>query len=203
MNLSHKGTGKAGILSAKAGESAETTTFTISFQNAKPPARTYSAEVCAIQYRNDEVFFVFGQRRISDERLDSAISFRMHGFFAKQFLASVRSLGAPGLEEIAEKCGIDRDPLEVISHEPEHLAKLSANVVHLGISGYDTTLDFYQISPMAMMKAKAGKRTDDIDLAPVARVDLRTSLFRGLVAELERLEPSFPEPKFDFDLKKL
>lgn len=191
-NLSHKGASvsKTGLVPGKLGGLA--TTFNVNFASAKAPQRTYSAETCSLQYRNGEVYFVFGQRTLTGDALDSAISLRMHGFYARQVLKSIDAMSEPGLDEIARLVRIEREPLDRIEANPNQLAKLSSNIVQVAVSGHDTCLDFYQISPQSVMKAKVAGRGGDVDLIPVARVDVRTSIFLSLVDELRNLSENFP-----------
>lgn len=189
-NLSHKG---SGAMVAHGTGSAHSTSFEISFPGAKVPQRTYSAELAFLRYSNGEVYFNFGQKTLMEDGLESVISLRMHGFFAKQFLETVRNMKEPGLEEIAVKSKIQRERLtDDVKENPLHIAKMSANIIQMGVSGHDTSLDFYQLSAISVFKAKLTKRADVADLIPIARVDLRTSLFLGIVDRLIELEPEFP-----------
>lgn len=196
-NLSHKGSAARAtprsISSAKGGSA---TTFNVNFGTARPPTRTYSAETCLVQFRNGEVHFIFGQRKLVGDSWDSAISLRMHGSFARQFLKSV-SMMEPTLDYILEASHLQVEPLDTLTQEPQSIAKMSANVVQVAVSGPEASLDFYQISPIAVMKAKQSKRTDDIELTPIARVDVRTALFASLIAELNTLEPQFSGINFE------
>lgn len=190
-NLSHKGSSGQLLRSQAAKPSGSAATFDVSFANAKAPTRTYSAEACLIQYRKQEIYFVFAQRTLMGDGFDSAISIRMHSFFALQFLRSVESMSPPTLQEIVDACDIPEEPLDVLENEPSSIAKLSGNFCQVSIAGYETCLDFYQLSPLAVAKSKAAKRHEDVDLMPVARVDIRTSMFIALIKELKRISPDF------------
>jgi len=191
-NLSHKGaSGQSLRGQAAAKPSGSAATFDVSFANAKPPTRTYSAEACLVQFRNNEIFLIFAQRTLMDDGFDTAISIRMHSFFALQFLRSVEHMSPPTLSEIAAACDIPDEPLDTLKNEPGSIAKLSGNVCQVSIAGYEVCLDFYQLSPLSVARSKSGKRSEDIELLPVARVDIRTSMFIALIKDLKRLSPSF------------
>lgn len=187
MNLSNRGAGKP---ISRPIETVEAISFNLNSLVA--PQRTYSAELCSLQYTNGELYFIFAQRKLmGGDALDSAISLRMHGFYAKQFLKSMEAIASPGLQELAEKLGISTDSVESIKQEPTHIAKMSANIVQAAIAGYDSCCDFYQFSPNLASRNKTKK--EGVDLVPVARVELRTALLIGIYDELKRLEPNFPD----------
>jgi hypothetical protein len=199
-NLSHKGSGalSASWRSVGSGDSAEATTFHISFEKATPPSRSYSAELAAIQVRNSDVFFIFGQRALVGDELETAISLRMHAAHAQEFLQSIESMSRPGLAAIAVMFRLTGDSLEEIKNNPKkQLAKLDANIVQASVSGFDTTLDFYQLTAHSIMQSKqlAQGKVNDVDMTPIVRVGLRTDLFISLVARLKEIALSFPDFK--------
>lgn len=201
-NLSQKGSGalSASWRTVGSEQSAEATTFHVDFKKAIPPTRSYSAELAAIQVRSSDVFFIFGQRSLVGDELETAISLRMHAAHAQEFLRSVEGMGRPGLAAIAAMFRLKGDPLEEIKSNPtKQLAKLDANIVQASVSGFDTTLDFYQLSAHAIMLSMnavaAHGKSDSVDMAPIVRVGLRTDLFVSLIARLKEIAPSFPSFK--------
>lgn len=185
QNLSHKGVGGATSVSQ-----VRAPHMSLNLQELEPPQRVYSAELCSVICRNDEVYFVFAQRSLLGTSLESAISLRMHGFYALQFLKSIEALN-PSVNVIAERTNTTSDSVEAITQNPQHLAKMSANIVRSAVSGYDACCDFYQLN--ASNVAKALGRNEKMNLLPIARVEMRTALFLGMYEELVRLRPTFPD----------
>ncbi len=51
-------------------------------------------------------------------------------------------------------------------------------------------MDFYKASPHSLVKAKSGKQ---IELEAQVRIDMRTSLFVGLIEALKSEQAKFPK----------
>lgn len=185
LNLSHKGVGGATSVSQ-----VRAPQLSLNLQELEPPQRVYSAELCSVICRSDEVYFVFAQRCLLGSGLESAISLRMHGFYALQFLKSIESLD-PKINEISEQTNTTSHSVEEITQNPLHLAKMSANIVRSAVSGYDACCDFYQLN--ASNVAKALGKSEKMNLLPIARVEMRTALFLGMYEELVRLKSTFPD----------
>lgn len=168
------------------GESAQASSFGIRFDEAQKPARSYSAETCGFLMREGVAEFIFGQRQLVGDCLDSALVMRLPKSALKQFLASIEHMEGMSLREIVEKEGIHALPLITLTENPRQLAKLTANVVHVSISVDEACLDFYQMSPVSVhFSPKNGK----VELEPVARVDLLTAHLLSIIEAARAAQP--------------
>jgi hypothetical protein len=194
QNLSHKGGGQGSALSMadRRFKGIEANSLNVNFSTQKAPEKSYTAETAFVEYKNGEVQFIFAQYDLLGIKLDSAISLKMHGFWAKQFLRSIANLENPSIEDIARDVQIKRDPIGKIDHNPGHVAKLSANIIQAAVSGFDTGLDFFYLSPISLSKGKGNKK-EPVELIGIVRVDIRTALFLSIIDILRELEPNFPE----------
>ena len=185
MNLSNKGAAARLIPGHKLHASA----FDLAKVDA--PTRIYSADACNVIYRNGEIYLVFSQHSLFGDEIESALSLKMHGYYAKQFLKSIHDMKSPGLYEIAGLLNIEKESLVDFDRNPKHVAKFSANVMQFALAGYDSAIDFYLLSPIAAYRS--GVRNNDIPLIAVARVELRTSLAVSMIEKLKEFESSFPD----------
>ncbi|MBI3372170.1 MAG: hypothetical protein HY017_10500 [Betaproteobacteria bacterium] len=163
----------------------------INLAQAPVPDRRYIAEVGSVNYSDDDIKLLFGQRKISwGSTLRSLVVIHMSSRAVRQFLRSVKGLKEPSLSEIMDKLGIRREAVEgSLGEEPEQTVAFAANVVAVAISGREACLDFYHISSFAMAAAAHSAK---IPIDPVVRVDLRTGLFEALIGALYKIEADFP-----------
>ena len=171
------------------GRSQDAVSFGLDISAAPVPQRRYAAELCQVSYVYNDVRFIFGQRNISNEGLNSALVVRMSPLATGQLLKSIEEMSSPGLEAIAKTMGISATPLMPISQQPAQMANVVANLVAIAVSGYETCIDFYHASAFAMRMA-ADTKTFSVE--PIVRVDIQTSIFLSMVQELQTIVKSFP-----------
>jgi len=153
----------------------------VDLAKAPVPDRKFTADTCAVIDSAYTLKLVFGQERIDGKGLRSAIVVQMGRGSGGNFVRICDSMANPSIAEIAQLDGIPSEKLSPAGEEPPQALTLSANMPLAGISGQEACIDFYQASPFAMGIAV---RSDKLSLESVVRVDLRTSLFFGLLDDL-------------------
>lgn len=142
------------------------------------PDRRYTADTCAMSENRGTLKIIFAQERVDGSGWRSLLVVHMSREAVARFLATLKQMESPSLEEIAAAARIDAEPLATKFNEPGQAIALSANLVLLAVSGNESCLDFYQASPFSMMTVVASRK---LALEPVVRVDLRTSLLLSLI----------------------
>jgi len=115
---------------------------------------------------------------------------------ANTLVSSMLNLQSPTVDEIMRAAKINVGSLSEISEEPDQTVAMAANVVAAAISGEEACLDFYQISSFA--KANTFSRENSsasrkINIDPVVRIELPTSLLAALVEKLKTVSGNLPQ----------
>lgn len=161
----------------------------IDINSAPVPPRRYAADICSVVNGGKDVKIIFGQENLGEGPLESAIVIRLSYVAVQWFVNSVAEMNSPSLEEILEGMNLDPEVLSTVNERPFQTANLVANFAAVGVSGFETCMDFYHASPFAM-RALPGR--NNLEVEPVVRVDLRTSLFASLVTELNQIALQLP-----------
>lgn len=163
----------------------------LNLAQAPVPDRRYVADVAAVNYADETVKILFGQRKMAPEgMLRSLLVIHMSPRAARQVLRSINQMSNPTLDQILEKVGIKKENLELhIGTEPEQTVAFVSNIVAVAVAGREACLDFYHASSFAFASAVSSKK---LPIDAVVRVDLRTALFSAVVTELQKLEARFP-----------
>ena len=179
-------------LSESIGTNGTTVTLGLDIASAPVPQRRYACEVCSVEFAGQELRLIFGQNSLGGGALDSALVIRMSPLAARQFSESTDQMENPGLGAIAESLGIKAEPFVQIVVRPHQTANMVANFVAAAVSGYETCLDFYHASAFAMRNVT---HRNALELEPVVRVDMRTSIFMSIVTEIQTIVKNLPAPK--------
>lgn len=155
--------------------------FGIELSKAPVPQRRYAAEICTLRFDGLEARFIFGQRCLIGDTLDSALVIRMSPKALKEF---ADSLDGMSISTIPHELQLASESLTEITSRPQQMANVVANLVSVGVADQETCLDFYHASAFAI--GKAHKETK-LEVEPVVRVDIRTSLFIALVSKLNEI----------------
>ena len=162
----------------------------INLAQAPVPERRYVADVGTVSFESGTIKVMFGQRKLSSEALRSLVVIHMSPNAVAQFLDSVKGMEKPSLDEIGQKIGIEPEVLaKAFSEEPEQTVAFAANIVAVAVAAKESCLDFYQASSFSIAGAVSSKK---LPVDAVVRVDLRTSLFMGVVKELQKIASKFP-----------
>jgi hypothetical protein len=165
-------------------DGTQVTNIGIDLNQAPVPDRRFAADSCGVIVKNGTVKILFGQDRVSGDGWRSLVIVQMSARAAGRFLGSLAHPNNPFLElkkTTAELYGVEK-LVESFSEPPQGQAiALAANLPAIGITDNETCLDFYQTSPFAL---SAVANTEELALEPVVRVDLRSSLFLGLLEGL-------------------
>ena len=157
----------------------------LDLSSAPIPTRRYAAELCNIRYVNGEAKLIFAQSDLLGESIDSAVQIRMNPISVLQFSQSLQMIQNPSVEQILDALNVDAQELSVIGSSPSQIANMFSNIVSCAIAGYDTCLDFYNATPFSMKKSE-GK--DELEIEPVVRIEMRTTMFVALMRELFVIE---------------
>lgn len=163
----------------------------LNMDTAPIPPRRYSADLCKLSFSGREAKLIFGQISVFDESLESALVIRMNPDAVMHFADSMRSMINPTLDEVAKILSLEDESLSTISSRPLQTVSMVANVVGIAVAGHETTLDFYHASAFAIKKSQTPSLPDNgftLEVEPVVRVDMRTSLFIAVVNEINEIE---------------
>jgi hypothetical protein len=150
--------------------------FGVDVSKAPVPQRRYAAEICSLSGDMHEVRIVFAQRCLMGDTLESAIVIRMSRKAAGEFLNSV---DMPQIESMVATGSVEL--LDTITGRPRNTANMVANLVSVGVVDNETCMDFYHASAFAIAKIHNQSK---LELEPVVRVDLRTSLFLPMMQKM-------------------
>lgn len=165
--------------------------FGIDASLAPVPDRKYTADECAVLENKGTVKVLFGQERIDGKGWRSVLVVQISKEAASRFLAMADAISNPSLAEIAAGVKIETEKLATPPSEPGQAIALTANLGIVALSGNEACIDFYQTSPFAIGAVLKSKK---LALDPVVRVDLRSSLFFGLIKGLRGLGVDAPKP---------
>jgi hypothetical protein len=179
----HRSEGHAVALH-RVSEDAATVTFGLDMSMAPVPQRRYAADLAALKYDGQDIKFIFGQSSLVGGAWDSALVIRMNPVSAKQLFESVDQMGNPSLAQIAEISGFTAEFLSEIRDEPRQTANMVANFAGIGVSGHETCIDLYHASAFAMRNLH---ESGALEVEPVVRVDIRTSIFMSIVSGLAKI----------------
>jgi len=154
------------------------------------PDRQYSADTAEATLSSDFLVLAFGQRTYSGTGLRSLVIISVPAEAVRQFITTFSGFDTL-IREFVSRNNIDPIPLHPIDNEPDQTVSLRCNVIATAFSGREATMDFYRLSPMAVVhKIRVGK-PPVVD--PVVRVDMSTSLLVSLVDYVLGIKDKLPE----------
>lgn len=151
---------------------------------APVPSRRYAAEACAVDSDGRDMRIVFVQSAVFGDEIETALVVRMNPTAVVQYAESVTSMKSPNLTEIAEIMKVVPEPLLEIKSRPHQTVKVVANLVSMAVAGHETCIDFYHASAFAVRKSEGQNK---IEVEPVVRVDMSTSLFLSLNDRMQEI----------------
>ncbi len=149
--------------------------------DAPVPDRRYPADLAWVDRNDGHVRLMFGQRRLSGDKLRSLVIVTMTCEAAERFLSTCLDFG-PALQKYLHDSRTDSAELIALSDEPEQTVVLVANIVALAHSSNEATLDFYHASARAMHEA-ISQKADRIGVEPVVRVMLSGALLDAILTK--------------------
>ena len=158
--------------------------FGIDMSLAPIPQRRYAAELCSIVFQKNEAKIIFAQPKLGIDELDSALVIRMSPVAVIQLSQTLNDLESPTVKEICEMVNISAEELSEFKSHPSQIANVVANICSIAIAGHETCLDFYHASAFA---AKKSESNDELEVEPIVRVDLRTSLLVPLIDRITEI----------------
>lgn len=165
-----------------------TSVLGIDLASAPVPDRRYVSDVVSVIQGKDIIKILFGQEKISSG-LRSLVVIHMASSSAKAFVAAIFEMKNPVVNEMQNISNKNTGLLFDISEEPEQTVALAASVAAAAISGQEACIDFYQISSFARVNVLTSKK---INIDPVVRVELPTSLLVALVVKLKEMTRNSP-----------
>lgn len=169
------------VLRASPSDSAHQGRWGIDVSKAPVPQRRYAAELCAIVHDKFEARLIFGQRCLVGEELESALVVRMTLKALREFSESLLVMN---IESMQADLQLPDEELTTITSHPNQTASMVANLVSVAIADHETCLDFYHASAFAIAKIQ---KQHKLEVEPIVRVDIRTSLFIPFVRELNTI----------------
>ena len=129
---------------------------------------------------------MFGQEKISGGELRSLVVVGISADSAKNLLVSLEKLeDGRSIADYGRLLSVQSETIDPILLEPMQTVGMRANHVMVALSQEDSVLDFYQAT--AFVQKRQNK---NFFIEPVVRVEIRLSLFLGLIAKLKTLVPS-------------
>jgi hypothetical protein len=166
-------------------DGTQVTNVGIDMNQAPVPDRRFAADSCGLIVKHGTVKILFGQDRVDGNGWRSLVIVQMSSKAAGRFLGSMQNPDNPFLEtkkKTTELFGVE-DLVSSFAEPPQGQAiALAANLPAIAMTENETCLDFYQASPFALGNVA---KTQELALEPVVRIDLRSSLFLGLMKGFE------------------
>jgi hypothetical protein len=156
--------------------------FKLDVTQAPVPQRRYSADTAFVVYGGTDVKFVFAQTCLFGDGFESALAVRVNPQAFADLVSSLRVAKAAELSRVADVLKIKPEGLTEVKTRPVHTVNVVANVFGFAIAGHETCIDFYHANAFAIGKSEGATK---LEVEPVVRVDLRTSLFMSLVSKAE------------------
>lgn len=166
-------------------DGTQVTNIGIDLNQAPVPDRRFAADSCALIVKDGTVKILFGQDRVTGDGWRSLVIVQMSSRAAGRFLGSLQHPNNMFLEikkTTTELFGVEELVDSFIEPPQGQAIALAANLPAIAITDNETCLDFYQASPFALGNVV---KTEELALEPVVRIDLRSSLFLGLLKGLE------------------
>lgn len=164
------------------------TSMGVDMSTAPVPDRKYVADIYGIVQAASTTKLLFGQQRIGRQELRSLLVVHMSTKSIQQFLENLPdgSGGNARFEDVASEFQLTAELPAKIVDEPSQVVAFKASAIVAAMSGPDACLDFYQVSPSALI---AARNADVIAVDPVVRVDVPSAILLGLAKELLRICP--------------
>jgi hypothetical protein len=168
----------------------------IDMSSAQVPDRRYPADAVRVEVGEDMVRIFFAQRKPVGDGLQSILLIRVAFLGARQFLRSMEPIVGQVKAYLA-KFNI-RVPSQLdIKEAPNQTVTLDANIVAAGFSAREGCLDFYYVSPYAILGMRGG---GDMYADPVVRVFVTTSNLVAIYDTLVANKASLPADELEEEL---
>ncbi len=165
------------------------TAMEINLGQAAVPDRKYLADVSCVVHEDHELALLFGQKRLSGNKLRSLLIVRMPAPRVLMMLKTVSEMKSPTLAEVAKALAITTEHLPPVPEEPDQTLALASNMAMLAFSGREACLDFYHSSPFAVAAAPKAQK---LAVEPVVRVEMRTGALLAMLDHIQDLASKFP-----------
>jgi hypothetical protein len=167
--------GYAVTLNPLTNTSPESGRYGMDMQQVPVPQRRYAADLCQVRYLHGEIRIMFAQQGFDESDVDSAILIRMNPDATVSFSNSLLDLGLDeNTDGMSSSWKCRNEEISNIPSKPVQTVNMVANICSVAIAGQEACMDFYHASAFAVRKAE---RETELEVEPVVRVDLRTSLF--------------------------
>jgi hypothetical protein len=157
----------------------------VDYTNAQTPHDYYVADYFYVENLDPTVLFVFGKLNGGARKLRTRLEiFFPAMFFVNQLMASIKQFHTI-LRQYAEKFGYDAAKPGQKELEADKTQTLQSNNVLMVLSGGDSLMDFYYLSPREMYYKPRSKR--EVELEPLARVIIDPPMLLGFLDECTRI----------------
>lgn len=161
-------------------------TLEIDTSNATVPDRRYVADYVSYKREHGRVRLLFGQSKVGSSDLRSLIVIQMSVNAMIRFLHTIAQIKNPSFDDLVARLNLPASKSENLQVEPSQTIELLANIILTAISGDESCLDFYQMSPFSVRSAQHHHRTA---IEGVVRIDLPSSKLFSLVHDLRTVFP--------------
>lgn len=164
--------------------------YGVDLSDVEVPDRHYHARTCGIDHIRDTVELLFAQPRRDDQnQLRTLLVVSMPTMSTYPFVEGIDHMQNPSLADIVSKTKISSESVTTFRVEAEQTVEVDANIIATAISGNDSCLDFYHASAFSIAALPS---TNRLNLIPVVRVNIRTSLLLGLIECLREFQKDLP-----------
>jgi hypothetical protein len=175
----------------------------VDYTDAQTPRDYYVADYFYVENLDPTVLFVFGKRDSRTNKLRTKLEvFFPAMFFVNQLMASVKQFHEV-LRGYVGQYGYDASKPGEKGLEADKTQTLHSNNVLAVLSGGDSLMDFYYLSPREMYYKPRNKR--EVELEPLARVIIDPPMLLGFLDECARISgplvEKFQEAKHEHSLE--
>lgn len=163
-------------------------TIGIDLSQAVSPDRSYPAELAGAVYEHGTVNLLFGQATRSG-KIRSLIEISMSPLAVIQSLNVIDTIRNPSLDELLELTGEEKRTLTIFDEDPPEVARLKANMLSIGFSATEASIDFFDASPFTMRNIRNGATSANV--VGIVRVDTQTALVYALILKMRELASQF------------
>lgn len=170
--------------------------ISIDLSTAQVPDRRYAADGVKVAIDRDMARIFFVQRKPFGDELQSILLIRVSFLGARQFLRAMEGVTREARQYLT-KFHIEPSGAVDIKNAPNQTVMLDANIVAAGFSAREACMDFYHVSPQALLAIRNGA---DMYAEPVVRVILTTANLLSIYDNLDAAKASLPADEMEEEL---
>jgi len=173
---------------------ATTLTLQIDYADVPVPKFYYLADYVHVKSLDSSVLLVFGKwdDLEAKDKLRTKLEIYFPGVsFVNHLWGTSRDFHV-ALRAAVSKFGFEPNEPSPLSIRAEKAQTITSNIVLMALSGFDSLIDFYYLSPRELF-TKASRGRPNIELEPLARVILPPPMLLGFLNSCESIAQSLSE----------